>query len=593
MANPALYLPEYAESRALIIGINKYQNVSPLIQAGNDAQAVADTLIKRFGFPPGNVQLLLDASATREAIMRAFLRYADQSNVGRDDRILVFFAGHGHTVSGRRGEIGYLVPVDANIDDLASLIRWDDLTRNADLIPAKHMLFLMDACYGGLALTRTVIPPNSMRFLKDMLQRYSRQVLTAGKANEVVSDSGGTRPGHSIFTSYLLDGMDGQAAVTGGILTGYGLMAYVYEKVGNDPQSHQTPHFGFIDGDGDFILDTSALASLKSRSRSASDSEPDPDFDQFIKTPAFASPPDQEPEETGATIKRLLPSPTDRVRLDDFVSGLLRETAENLSPQKFPTSGPVTNEEFSTRVQQYEDAVAKLMTATILLARWASADQIYLLDNIFERVAELDKPGAGTVVWLRLYWYPVLTLMYAAGIAALASRNYLSLRSALLLPVYTRIPLREQDKSPVVLPTIAELTEIVDQFKKLPGMEKKYVPRSEHLYKRLQPILEDQLFLGRRYEELFDEFEMILALTFADLRDDDPRRHVWGPPGRFAWKERGRFSDKPVFTNFINRVKALGEEWAPLKVGFFRGSANRFASVADAYKQLLEQINWW
>jgi uncharacterized caspase-like protein len=71
------------------------------------------------------------------------------------------------------------------------------------------MLFLMDACYGGLALTRTTIPPGSMRFLKDMLQRYSRQVLTAGKADEVVSDAGGTRPGHSIFTSHLLDGLDG------------------------------------------------------------------------------------------------------------------------------------------------------------------------------------------------------------------------------------------------------------------------------------------------------------------------------------------------------------------------------------------------
>jgi hypothetical protein len=35
---------------------------------------------------------------------------------------------------------------------LSGLIRWDELTRNADLITAKHMLFVMDACYGGLAL---------------------------------------------------------------------------------------------------------------------------------------------------------------------------------------------------------------------------------------------------------------------------------------------------------------------------------------------------------------------------------------------------------------------------------------------------------
>ena len=147
------------------------------------------------------------------------------------------------------------------------------------------------------------------------------------------------------------------------------------------------------------------------------------------------------------------------------------------------------------------------MVATILIARWASREQIYLLDTIFERVAEFDKPGAGLVIWLRLYWYPVLFLMYGAGIAALVGRNYQSLRSALLASVYTRIALQTQEKSPVVLPTILELTEIVEQFKTLPDMDRKYVPRSEHLYKRLQPILEDEFLLGRRYEELFDDFE--------------------------------------------------------------------------------------
>ena len=97
-----------------------------------------------------------------------------------------------------------MLPADGATDDLSTLIRWDELTRNADLIPAKHMLFIMDACYGGLAVTRYV-QPGSMRFLKDMLTRYSRQVLAAGKANQVVADSDGPREGHSIFTGHLLD----------------------------------------------------------------------------------------------------------------------------------------------------------------------------------------------------------------------------------------------------------------------------------------------------------------------------------------------------------------------------------------------------
>jgi len=251
MAISAAYLPKYAASRALVIGINKYQSASPLLHACNDATAVAQLLIERFGFPKENVVLLLDAGATRAAILQSFLSYADSGAVNADDRILIFYAGHGHTLPSRRGDTGFLVPVDGKINELASLIRWDELTRYADLIPAKHMLFLMDACYGGLALTRESIPPGSARLLKDMLQRYSRQVLTAGKADEVVADSGGTRTGHSIFTSHLIDGLEGAAVAAGSILTGFGLMAYVYDKVGSDPHSRQTPHFGFFDGDGD------------------------------------------------------------------------------------------------------------------------------------------------------------------------------------------------------------------------------------------------------------------------------------------------------------------------------------------------------
>jgi hypothetical protein len=296
---------------------------------------------------------------------------------------------------------------------------------------------------------------------------------------------------------------------------------------------------------------------------------------------------------TSDTIKKLLATPSERVRLDDFVSNLLREVQNGLSAEHFSTGAPLTQEEFVARIQRYEETIAELTTATMLLARWALPDQIYLLESVFERVAEFDKPGAGVVVWLRLAWYPILVLMYAAGIAALASRNYASLRSALLTPVYTRLPLLNQDRSPVVLPTVSELAEVVGQFSWLPGMNQRYVPRSDHLHQKLQPLIDDQFFLGRKYEELFDEFEMMLALTFADLRDDDPNQHVWGPPGRFAWKERGVRSQDPVFTKFVNRVEALGQNWEPLQFGFFRGSAGRFATVADAYKKLLARINWF
>jgi len=243
--------PRYATSWALVIGINAYKHINPLAIARADAESVAAVLTGELGFPKANVATLLDSRATRAGIMERFLAF---DSLAVDDRLLVFFAGHGATFEGQRGPIGYLVPVDGKPDDKSTLIRWDEFTRNADLIPAKHILFVMDACYSGLAIQRGA-GIGEQRFVSDMLQRRSRQVVTAGKADEVVADSGPTGT-NSIFTGYLLEGLRGKAANDGGVLTASYLMNYVYQKVSNDPRSGQTPHFGHLDGDGDFVLRT-------------------------------------------------------------------------------------------------------------------------------------------------------------------------------------------------------------------------------------------------------------------------------------------------------------------------------------------------
>ena len=222
----------YSGSRALIIGIDDYAVAPPLSYAVSDANGVARALIDGFGFPAQDVVVLTNEVAVRDNIRGAFLAFAAE-DVGRDERIVFFFAGHGYTVPGNAGEVGFLVPQDGHPNDLSSLIRWDDLTRSADLIPAKHVLFIIDACYGGLAFSRSS-QSGSTRFLKDMLKRTARQAIAAGKANETVSDAGGPIPGHSVFTGHLIEGLNGNAASSDGVITAQGLMAYVYRMVGMD-----------------------------------------------------------------------------------------------------------------------------------------------------------------------------------------------------------------------------------------------------------------------------------------------------------------------------------------------------------------------
>lgn len=247
-----MYKPGYHQSWAMIIGINQYQESPPLTYACNDADSIQTVLVEKLNFPASNIIVLKDAEATKQRILDEFIAFREKA-YHVDDRIIFFFAGHGHTVEGNRGPVGYLVPVNGKADKLNTLIRWDDITRNADLIPAKHILFIMDACYSGLAMQRS-ITPGIKRFLSDSLQRPARQVLTAGKADQTVADSGGPSAGNSIFTGYVIEGLNGKASNEEGILTANTLMSYVYQKVGQHPYSNQTPCYGHLDGDGDCVL---------------------------------------------------------------------------------------------------------------------------------------------------------------------------------------------------------------------------------------------------------------------------------------------------------------------------------------------------
>lgn len=578
-----MYKPEYASSWALVIGINDYKSAPPLGYARQDAEGFAESLKTRFAFPPDNVTVLLDAEATRERIHSEFLALAKDS-VQPDDRIAVFFAGHGCTRVARRGEVGFLVPVDGNPNDLASLVRWNDLTGNADLICAKHILFIMDACYGGLALQRSA-PPGSTRFLKDMLQRYSRQVLTAGKADETVADSGGPRPGHSIFTGHLLDALDGKVADSNGVISANSVMAYVYDHVAKDPHSRQSPHFGFLDGDGDFIFSAPTLDAL------VRDKEEDKDV--LVQVPAGAAL-TAEHVNTQDLINRVKDYLSDlryRIRLDDLVSEEVRATAYEMREEEFPLqTAAVTLNEVVTRLRKYERVLYRLISIAILLGRWGAREHDPLIERIVARLADGTEVRAGKIAWLGLRWYPMMTLLYSGGIAALSSHNFDSLYTLLT----TRLATSKtgQGEQPAVISTIEEILELerIDLFKLLPGYEKFYTPRSEYLFKALQPQLEDLLFLGSGYEEYFDRFEILYALTYVDLQSRQSG-HTWGPVGRFGWKERHGTS---AYNRLLDEAKQQGNAWGPVSAGLFGGSIERFNKVAAAFRQqVLDQLQWF
>jgi hypothetical protein len=176
------------------------------------------------------------------------------AQMGRDDALFLFWAGHGNQEKSEYGEIGYLIHYDGATDKIRKNITMAEIRDTiSKKIPAKHVFYVMDACYSGLLTTRTVDGKTrrDLSYLKEITKESARQVLTAGGKGEEALDGG--PKGHSVFTGRLIEILENAPD----FITANELQASIKEKVHSDASARnhtQTPSFGALYGLGDFVF---------------------------------------------------------------------------------------------------------------------------------------------------------------------------------------------------------------------------------------------------------------------------------------------------------------------------------------------------
>ena len=272
----------YDNSYAIVIGIDKYEHVRQLNYAVKDAKSIQEILEETFDFPSENITLLTDKEATRENILNSFFEITE--NVRENDRVLIFFAGHGETMDlDEGGEKGYLLPVDGDRERLyLTSIPMDELKNIALMTKAKHLLYLVDACYGGIATvgSRGIQESTSSQYIEKISKNKARQIITAGGRGEKVIEK--PEWGHSAFTINLKRGLiDGNADVNfDGYITANELGVFLQEKVTVDSDNQQTPQYGrMTNQEGQFIF---LYPKNKIKSTAIGDSSNDEKFDLLL-----------------------------------------------------------------------------------------------------------------------------------------------------------------------------------------------------------------------------------------------------------------------------------------------------------------------
>jgi tetratricopeptide (TPR) repeat protein len=195
---------------ALIVGIAQYQNLAPDKQLQfpeSDAEAMYRVLINREGgsFPAENVKFLKGSQATLANIKRE-LEVWLPSVAQPQDRVVVYFAGHGFVKDGK----GYLAPwdVDPNKLDTTGYLMSSVGEILANKIKAGWKVLLTDACHSGKINAETTNDALEAQF---SALPTSFLTLTATTEREQSFEDPNLATGFGFFTYFLVQAFRGYA----------------------------------------------------------------------------------------------------------------------------------------------------------------------------------------------------------------------------------------------------------------------------------------------------------------------------------------------------------------------------------------------
>ena len=183
------------ETRALLIGVSRYQALPGLPGAANDVGYIRAILESRLGFDPAHIEELRDEGATREGILAALDRLADETPEGA--LVYLHYSGHGSQVpdlDGDEGDDGLdesLVPHDGRTPGVRD-VSDDELAERLGRLSGT-VIVVLDSCHSGTATrasqaaVRTrVVPPDRRRDLYATKGPRTRAVVTVDRSNHVL-----------------------------------------------------------------------------------------------------------------------------------------------------------------------------------------------------------------------------------------------------------------------------------------------------------------------------------------------------------------------------------------------------------------------
>lgn len=202
--------------KALVVGINYYGRFQCLHGCVNDARSVKE-MLERNGDGTVNFTVkLLTSSTPMDAMSRTELkRSIIELFQGESETTLLYFAGHGHVEAAG----GYILASDCQSGDEG--IPLSEVLTYANASEAKNRIIVLDSCHSGIAGEQ----PIASHYAE---VSNGLTILAASTAEQYASEANGS----GVFTTLLIDALEGAAANLVGDVTPGSVYAHIDQSLG-------------------------------------------------------------------------------------------------------------------------------------------------------------------------------------------------------------------------------------------------------------------------------------------------------------------------------------------------------------------------
>ncbi|MDP9357139.1 MAG: caspase family protein [Chloroflexota bacterium] len=203
--------------KALIVGIDYYEHITPLGGCVNDAYAVKSVLERN---ADGTINFatpqLLIGTGPNQTVTKGRLKSALRELFSDDAEIsLFYFSGHGYI----EDTGGFLCASDSESGDDGLAL--SEVMQFANQSRAKNKVILLDSCHSGIAGSHPLA--TSVAEIKEGVT-----ILTASTENQYAFETGGS----GVFTSLFVDALNGAAANLVGAVTPGSAYAHIDQSLG-------------------------------------------------------------------------------------------------------------------------------------------------------------------------------------------------------------------------------------------------------------------------------------------------------------------------------------------------------------------------